>query len=36
MSDILGRLREARTTNDARSVAVLVAQLTMLLVRSRG
>jgi molecular chaperone DnaK len=36
MSDILGRLREARTTNDARMVAVLVAQLTMLLVRSKG
>ncbi len=36
MSDVLGRLHGARATNDARSVAVLVAQLTMLLVRGRS
>jgi molecular chaperone DnaK len=36
LSDLLGRLHGARATNDARSVAVLVAQLTMLLVRARG
>ena len=34
ISDVLGRLHGARATNDNRSVAVLVAQLTMLLVRS--
>jgi molecular chaperone DnaK (HSP70) len=36
ISDLLGRLHGARLTNDSRSVSVLVAQLTMLLVRSRG
>jgi hypothetical protein len=36
MSDVLGRLHGARATNDTRNVAVLVAQLTMLLVRGRG
>jgi len=35
MSDVLGRLHGARSTNDNRAVAVLVAQLTMLLVQSR-
>ena len=36
ISDVLGKLYDARSTNDNRAVAVLVAQLTMLLVRSRG
>ena len=36
LSDLLGRLHEARATNDNRAVAVLVAQLTMLLVTNRG
>jgi molecular chaperone DnaK (HSP70) len=36
MNDVLGRLHGARATNDTRKVAVLVAQLTMLLVRGRG
>ncbi len=36
LSDVLGRLHGARATNDSRAVAVLVAQLTMLLVRSRS
>ena len=36
MGDILGKIHESRASNDARSVAVLVAQLTMLLVRGRG
>jgi molecular chaperone DnaK len=36
ISDLLGRLHGARLTSDSRSVSVLVAQLTMLLVRSRG
>lgn len=36
LSDVLGRLHGARATNDSRAIAVLVAQLTMLLVRSRS
>ena len=36
ISELLGKLHGARSTNDNRSVSVLVAQLTMLLVRSRG
>jgi hypothetical protein len=36
ISELLGKLHGARATNDNRSVSVLVAQLTMLLVRSRG
>jgi hypothetical protein len=36
MNDVLGRLHGARATNDTRNVAVIVAQLTMMLVRGRG
>ena len=36
ISDRPGQAARRRATNDNRSVAVLVAQLTMLLVRSRG
>jgi molecular chaperone DnaK len=36
LSDLLGRLHGARATGDGGSLAVLVAQLTMLLVKSRG
>jgi molecular chaperone DnaK (HSP70) len=36
LNDVLGRLHGARATNDSRNVAVLVAQLTMMLVRGRS
>ena len=35
LSELLGQLNQARAANDARGMAVLVAQLTMLLVRNR-
>jgi molecular chaperone DnaK len=36
INDLLGRLQSARATSDNRSIAVLVAQLTMLLVKGGG